>query len=194
MKKAIPFLIILLCVLAFTISFAEAKGFVPAIPENEIVTEAKLPASLVTIEDEAFEGTSLVKVELPEGVGKIGEHAFANISTLCNIRIPITTSYIASSAFEGSNKTTITAPGSSYARTWAKNHGLPFSPIIMFCASVQSPSIQVITLNRSTEDIEGQAESDFKPETQWRRIEEINITRTEELIANHVQGRSPPMA
>lgn len=194
MKKAIPFLVILLCILAFTISSAETKEFISLIPENETVTEAKLPSSLETIEDEAFEGTALVKVELPEGVETIGEHAFANISTLCNIRIPITTSYIASSAFEGSDRTTITAPGNSYARTWAKNNGLPFSPIVMFCASVQGQSIQVITLNRSTEVTDGQTESDIKPEKQWRRIEEIKITRTEELIANHVQGRSPPMA
>lgn len=194
MKKAIPFLVILLCVLAFTISFADAEGFNQLIPEEEIITEARLPTSLVTIEDEAFEGTALVKVELPEGVETIGEHAFANISTLCNIQIPKTTSYIASSTFEGSNRTTITAPGNSYARTWAKNHGLPFSSIVMFCASSQGPSIQFLASSRSTEVIDTQTESDNKPGTQWRRIEEINVTRTEELIANHVQGRSPPMA
>lgn len=194
MKKVIPFLVLLLCILAFTISFAEADAFIPPIPENETVTEARLPASVVKIEDEAFEGTALVKVELPENVEAIGEHAFANISTLINIRIPITTTYIASSAFEGSNRTTITAPGNSYARTWAKNHGLPFSPIVMFCASLQGPSIQTITSNRLTKVIDGQTESGVKPENRWRRTEEINVTRTEELIANHVQGRSPPMA
>ena len=194
MRKAIPFLLIMLCALAFTISSVEAKGFIPSIPENETIKEAKLPASVVTIEDDAFEGTALVKVELPETVEEIGERAFANISTLRNVRIPITTTYIASSAFEGSYRTTITAPGNSYARTWAKNHGLPFSPIVMFCASVHGPSIQVIASNRSAKDIEGQAESDINSETQWRRIAEINVTRTEEIIANHVQGRSPPMA
>lgn len=194
MKRVGIFVLILLCVLAFTISLAEAGDFIRSIPEDETVIEANLPASLVTIEDEAFEGTAIVKVKLPESVETIGEHAFANISTLRNIRVPITTSYIASSAFEGSYKTTITAPGKSYARTWAKEHGLPFSPIAMFCASVQGPSIQAITLNQSTEVIDGQTESDNKPETLWRRIEEINITRSEELIANHVQGRSPPMA
>lgn len=194
MKKAIPFLVLLFCIMAFTISSAEAKDCIPLTTEKENVTEARLPASVVTIEDEAFEGTALVKVELPEGVETIGEHAFANISTLRNIQIPITTSYIASSAFDGSNRITITAPGDSYARTWAKNHGLPFSPIVMFCASSQGPSIQIITTNRSSEVIEGQDESDINPENQWRRIEEINVTRTEELIANHVQGRSPPMA
>lgn len=194
MKKITIFGLILLCILAFTISFAEAEGFIRNIPENEIVTEAKLPASVVTIEDEAFEGTALEKVELPETVETVGERAFANISTLRNIQIPIKTSYIASTAFEGSNRTTITAPGNSYARTWAKNYGLPFSPIVMFCASSHGSSIQILTSNRSTEVIEEQAESDIKPETQWRRIEEINATRAEELIANHVQGRSPPMA
>lgn len=194
MKKAILLLIIMLCLLTLTISLAEAEGFIPFIPEDGIITEARLPASVTVIEDEAFEGTALVKVELPESVETIGERAFANISTLCKIRIPVTTSYIASSAFEGSNRTIITAPGNSYARTWAKEHGLPFSPIVMICASVQGPSIQILTSNRSTEVMDGQTESDNKPESQWRKIEEINVIRTEELIANHVQGRSPPRA
>ena len=190
MKKIIPFLILLLCILTFTISYADAEGF---IQDNEIISEARLTASVVTIEDEAFEGTALVKVELPENVETIGEHAFANISTLRNIRIPITTSYIACSAFDGSNRTMITAPGNSYARTWAKNHGLPFSPSVMFCASAQGPSLQILTVKRAIEITE-EAGTAFKPETRWRRIEEINVIRTEELIANHVQGRSPPMA
>ena len=193
MKKAIPFLLIFLCIMAFIISFAEADGIL-LIPEKEIISESKLPASVVTIEDEAFEGTALVKVEIPETAEKIGDHAFANISTLRSIRIPIRTSYIASTAFEGSNQTTITALGNSYARTWAKDHGLPFLPIVMFCASSQESTTQAFTLNRLTENIE-KSDAVFKPENQWhRRVEEINVTRTEELIANHVQGRSPPMA
>lgn len=197
MKKVLPFILILLCVLAFTMSYVSAERgtvIVLELPQKEIITEAKLPESLTIVEDEAFEGTALIKVELPETVEIIGERAFANISSLREISIPIITSYIASTAFEGSNLTVITAPANSYARTFAKEHGIPFSPIIMFCASTQTSTLSDLSINRSTEDIEGQAESDFKPETQWRRIEEINVIRTEELIANHVQGRSPPMA
>ena len=197
MKKALPFILILLCVLTFTISFAAAERgtFIGLeIPEKEIITESKLPASVTIIEDEAFEGTTLVKVDLPETVTKVGERAFANISSLREVKIPIATKYIASTAFEGSYRTTITAPANSYARAYARNQGLPFSPIVMFCATTQAPSVSALSFNRSTEVVETEGKSDFNPETQWRRIEELNVTRTEELIANHVQGRAPPMA
>ena len=196
MKKVIPFILILLFILAFAISYASAErgvAIVLELPDKDSIPKSKLPAYVTVIEDEAFEGTALVKVELPETVRSLGERSFANISTLQEVRIPLATKYIASTAFDGSYRTTITAPANSYAKAYARTHGLPFSPIVMFCASVQGQLVQVVTLNRAAEIIDRHAKSDFKPETQWRRIEEINVARTEELIANHVQGRSPPM-
>jgi hypothetical protein len=64
----------------------------------------------------------------------------------------------------------------------------------MFCASNQSSTTAVLSFERSKDIVESNPSAELKTETQWRRIEEINIKRTEELIANHVQGRSPPMA
>lgn len=197
MRKLLLVFLTLLCIMAFAVSCASADNsaaIVLELQEQKNIYESKLPESVELIEDEAFEGTALIKVEIPNNVVSIGERAFAGISSLREIRIPITTSYIADTAFEGSNRTTITAPGNSYARAYAKNHGLPFSPIIMFCASTQGTSLSALSFNRRTEVAENDTKSDFKPKTQWRRIEEINISRTEELIANHVQGRSPPMA
>ena len=197
MKKKIIVALILLCVMAFAISYASAIGktaITQELPEIEIMTEAILPESVTIIEDEAFEGTALLRVAVPDTVTEIGERAFANILSLRNVRITSTTTYIASTAFEDSNRTAITAPAKSYARTWAKDHGIPFSPIIIFCASTQTTATSVMFIDRSKEIIEPDSSSDCKPDNQWRRIEEVNITQTEELIANHVQGRSPPMA
>lgn len=197
MKKTVLFVMITICVLAFTISHVVAEKETDIIGKSSndgVSTETKLPVSLITIDDEAFEGTALVKVELPDKVIEIGERAFADIISLHDIRIPITTSYIASTAFDGSDRTKITAPANSYARTYARTQGLPFSPIVMFCASTQTSPTSSISIDRSKEVIEFDPSTDCKPETQWRRIEEINVTTTEELIANHVQGRSPPMA
>ena len=204
MKKIIPFGIIVLCVLAFTVSFTIAErgvAIVLELPEKELldfhtgeaIPESKFPASVEIIEDEAFEGTALGNVELPNSAIKIGERAFADISTLRDVRIPFTTQYIASSAFDGSDKTTITAPVNSYARVYARNHGLPFSPVAMFCATTQMLSISSFISDRSKEVIDIDVKPYINPETQWRRIEELNIIRTEKLIANHVQGRAPPM-
>ena len=200
MRKIMLIITISLCVLAFTTADATTDNtlfFDSTISEShekEFIRGFTLPASVEIIEDEAFESTALVKVELPQSVIVIGERAFADISTLREVIIPQTTSYIASTAFEGSNRTTITAPGNSYAQTWAKEHGVPFSPIIMFCASTQLSTTSIMLIDGYREIIERNSSSDKKPGKQWYIIEEINITRAEELIANHVQGRSPPMS
>lgn len=196
MKKLYVFMLVSLAIVAFTISASSEKVAVVILElkENEIVQESKLPTSVEVIEDEAFEGTALIRIELSDKTVSVGERAFADISSLREIRIPFSTKHISSNAFEGSNRTTITAPANSYARAFARTHGLPFSPIAMLCASVQGITISALSVNRSTEVVETEAKTNFSPETQWRRIEELNITRTEELIANHVQGRAPPMA
>ena len=72
-------------------------------------TTFKLPASLKAIQDEAFEGTALVTVDLSgTSVEKIGERAFANIPTLIGIRVPEKTRFIAKTAFAGSDHVTLT--------------------------------------------------------------------------------------
>ena len=115
------------------------------------------------------------------------------MSTLCNVKITSTTTFIASTAFDHCNNVMLSAPSNSYARTWAKEHNVPFCPIVMICASIQSSPVSVSIL-QSKEITESDSSSELRPENQWRRVEEINVIRTEKLIANHVQGRSPPMA
>ena len=194
MRRMITFLLILLCGLAFTsYASAEIETLVVELSEKGIIAEAKLPTSIELIEDEAFEGTALIKIELPDKTLSIGEQAFANIQSLQEIKIPFTTKQIASTAFNGSNKATIIAPVNSYARAFARKHGLPFYPIVMFCATGQGTTIPILSVNRSTEVKETENKTNFSPETQWRRIDELTTFRTEELIANHVQGRAPPM-
>ena len=197
MKKVLLFIVSLLCIMAFAISYATAErgiAIVLELREKEIIPESKLPESVEIIEDEAFEGTALRKIKLPDSADSVGERAFADIPTLREIRISIKTSYIANNAFEGSERTTIIAPANSYARAYAKNQGIPFSTIVMFCASTQGTMASTLSINRSTEILESEDKSDSIPEHQWRRIEELNIARTEELIANHVEGRAPPKA
>lgn len=155
----------------------------------------KLPASLQVIEDEAFEGTSLFSVELPDSVVTIGERAFSNISTLHAVSIPDSVTYIARNAFTGSDKVTITASPGSYARTWAKENGVPFHSITVLYAGTghlyqigsalaESNPTEIICESNSTKTDSG---------TQWRAAGDIAASKYEECIANHVQGRSPPV-
>lgn len=86
------------------------------------------PASLMAIEDEAFEGTAAETVVLPDGLTAIGERAFADNSALKRITIPKTVQYIAEHAFDGSGKLTILGAADSYAARWAYEHKLAFTP------------------------------------------------------------------
>ena len=155
----------------------------------------KLPASLQVIEDEAFEGTSLFSVELPDSVVTIGERAFSNISTLHAVSIPDSVTYIARNAFTGSKNVTITASPGSYARTWAKENGVPFHSIIVLYAGT-GHLLQIGSALDKFDSIEIITDSVRKKTdlgTQWRAVGEIAASKYKECIANHVQGRSPPV-
>ena len=82
-----------------------------------------MPASLEVIEQEAFYGsTSIDKIVLPEGIQEIHARAFAN-SSLKEIHLPDSLSYIDNSAFNGLNNVRISANEGTYAYFWAKSNG-----------------------------------------------------------------------
>lgn len=88
--------------------------------------EFTMPASLLTIEDEAFEGVAVKTVILPDGFLFIGESAFGDSIRLENVYIPESTTYIADSAFSNNASFTIYGIADSYAEDWAKEHDIPF--------------------------------------------------------------------
>ena len=83
-----------------------------------------LPASLKTIEAEAFMGdTSLDEVVLPEGIESIGSRAFAN-SSVKTVNLPATLTSIADDAFDGVTEITVAAEQGTAAYEWAVAQGL----------------------------------------------------------------------
>ena len=96
--------------------------------ENYIVQRSEfiLPDSLQIIEDEAFEGTAVRTVILPDSFLFIGESAFGDIQTLREVYIPESTIFIADSAFLGESFYIIYGIAGSYAEDWAKEHNVPF--------------------------------------------------------------------
>lgn len=86
---------------------------------NDVLT---LPASLQTIDDEAFYGsTSIGKVVLPDNVKEIRTRAFAN-SSVTEINLPDSLEYIAEDAFDGSDNVIMVANPGTYAYDWAVDH------------------------------------------------------------------------
>ena len=210
MKKKALFFIILLCLFIFTVftctyenNFPEGifnqsimgldrKDSTDGIKESQFV----LPKSLTTIEDEAFEETAITNVVLPENVKTIGDYAFAKIQSLRKISIPNKTTHIGRNAFRGSENVTITGAPNGYAKTWAHENGIPFSPITSFYAFNNPIRVNGDFTNSRSErlNVDYEQTDEEKPKPTGRMVGEINAEKKETIIVFHIQGRSPPMA
>lgn len=94
-------------------------------PLNAI--SAVMPKNLEIIENEAFEGTALAKVVLPDKVSTIGNRAFANAPFLIEVYIPESTVQIGENAFdEDSSCLNLKAFHGSYAQEWARGKKIGF--------------------------------------------------------------------
>ena len=87
-----------------------------------------LPAALVAIEEEAFEGIDAARVEITENVVSIGPRAFADCKNLTELVIPATVQRIADDALDGSTNVTIYGEADSEAQRFADANNLPFVP------------------------------------------------------------------
>lgn len=202
MRKLIIILLILISAMTVTVCFAapgvsEEEQFLSftsllELQKKELPSEFKLPESIEIIENEAFEGTAITTIELPEKTTIIADRAFADISTLRVVRIPITTTSIASTAFAGSNHVSIHAAPNSYARKFARINEIPFSPLATFCATNQGVE-SITVINVLDETVETDSSGIQKPEKQWLRYGEIKVVGTLDIIIYEIQSRGPPM-
>lgn len=159
-----------------------------------VLSAFQLPASLQYIDDEAFAGTALVSVEIPENVEYIGERAFSDIPTLRNVNIPEKTTYIAGSAFAGSNRVTITGAPGSYARKYARENGIPFAPLTAMYANAGAGGGIILNQARTSDEVTDTEENDGSNDNEpaGRIAGEIKANITENGAAYHITGRAPP--
>ena len=87
-----------------------------------------LPASLHTVESEAFTGGAFTYVLIPETVAHIDSAAFAFCPKLAYAQFAGADTEIDASAFDGVTGLTIIAPGGSTAEAFASAHGFDFMP------------------------------------------------------------------
>lgn len=155
----------------------------------------KLPESLQVIEDEAFEGTAIVSVELPETVESIGSQAFANIPTLQFVKIPETTKVIADNTFDGSCHVAVIASPNSFAGDWARKNGVPFTSIIVMVAGTGSVQLFDSVSTRLTKtDFAAKVETnELEQIYPARPADEIKTEKSDQCIANCVIARAPPV-
>lgn len=109
----------------------------------------QLPASLKTIEEEAFKGTSAVEdVVIPEGATGIGDRAFAD-SGVQRVFMPQSMKTIADDAFDGSELKTVVASADSYAGDWAEEQ----ENVELVDPSEFAPTVSGFSLNCFTEQL-----------------------------------------
>ncbi len=211
-KKANKIIIFSFCLVAFLMIFTYAHAnmlpdaisnqkdtaFIIQQQNKEGTQESSfnLPTSLITIEESAFEGTALTTVKLPEQVKTIEDNAFANIPTLKTIFIPKATSYIGKDTFKGSNRITITSAPKSYARVWARDNEIPFSPIISFYAYIPPLPVAVTYTSKAERPelmLEGETIYNQRANQTGRMTRELNAEQFETFTAFHIQGRAPPL-
>ena len=99
--------------------------FLPLLPGTSCADGGKvltIPKRLTTISRQAFRNdTSLQKVVIQEGTERIESLAFAD-SSIREIQLPASLTYIAEDAFKNTSLETVTAPKGSFAYQWAREH------------------------------------------------------------------------
>ena len=85
-----------------------------------------LPRNINTIEESAFEGLPMTIVEIPNGCESIKKWAFRNCTSLTQIRIPASVTFIDATAFDGCENVFVYGAARSTAETYAREHGFTF--------------------------------------------------------------------
>ncbi len=78
--------------------------------KDKMEMDVTVPAGVEAIENGAFEGSEVFRVELPEGLVKIGNRAFANCRELTDIVFPKSLKVIGNEAFAGCVNLDVAAP------------------------------------------------------------------------------------
>lgn len=97
------------------------QALIDPLPDVPLVT---LPAAVIELAEEAYLGSGVECVILPETCAKIGSRAFAECESLKLIEIPAGVTDIAADAFEGSIDVVIVTTAESPAETFAKRHNI----------------------------------------------------------------------
>jgi hypothetical protein len=83
-----------------------------AFADTPTLISASLGSSLVTIGDDAFNGTGLTSITIPNSVTSIGTYAFANTGTISSVIFGQSLATIGDSAFYNSEITSLVIPNS----------------------------------------------------------------------------------
>ena len=106
-------------------------------PESSSIAVYCLPSSLQEIKEDAFAGTPVEVLFLPNGFLHISDRAFEEAQFLTDVYIPGTTTYISDSAFSKNQSFIVHGIDHSYAKDWAERHGIIFVIDNVWCGDVE---------------------------------------------------------
>lgn len=93
---------------------------------RDLIYNAIYPASIRTIDNDAFLGNMLRNIYIPDGVTTIGEGTFANSGRLETIRVPASVTSIGDNAFTAESGVMIIGTPGSAAESFANANGIRF--------------------------------------------------------------------
>ena len=132
MKKAIWAIAVICFVILLSTSSASAKNESFGLDKNPSSPTEKtgfiLPASLVSIGEDAFEGTAATYVYMPDNVVTVGDRAFARMHNLLILRLSRTIKEMGDAAFEDDSGITLSGAINHNSELWAKKYNVPFIP------------------------------------------------------------------
>ena len=110
--------------------------------------KSTLPTSLTVIGEEAFEGTALEAVSLPESVVSVGNNAFAGNENLVMVSFPDSLSDLQGNPFSGSPHITLFGSEKSTGRNWARSHGIRYLVEIRFSSINETFQVAFVFIQR----------------------------------------------
>lgn len=131
MKKKIWIFLFLISLLLLSASACAEQKAISTKKDQQITNNQTgfiLPASLVSIEEDAFSGTAAVYVKMSDEVTSIGDQAFAHMPSLLLLRMSGTVQNLGEHLFEKDSKITVTGAINQKGALWAKEHNIPFIP------------------------------------------------------------------
>ncbi len=203
MKKYILYTV-MICVFVLLISvsaFAAESGLSDYTLQNRQTAQhtgtSVLPANLKVIDDEAFAGTAMADIRLPENISFIGEEAFANNKELQFVFFLQDNLDIANTAFSGSNPI-LAGFNNSDAQRWARKNGFRYHIAFALTTNPKSDRCYVAkteNINTGMQETEKSRETvsvTKKARRTGRIMGELKATRYKGIAAVHIQSRYFP--
>ncbi len=163
----------------------------------EIKEVSQLPSHLRVINDEAFAGTGIESIQIPESVCVVGEKAFADNAQLSIVFFLSEKLNMANNAFSGS-QVVLSGFSDSEVKYWAKENGYKFEikvaittekSVVRFSAKLEISDKAKQQLLEKEKDI---APIVKKERQTGRAIGELKATKYKGIAAVHVQSRYFP--